>query len=137
MTRVIGIGGGVAPARRAGRALGGFRLAEPEAGPAAGAAAATGGVAALLALQEGEATAPVPPPAERARRRAQAALAELQGLQLDLLRGAADPARLDRLAGLAETAADPADPVLREAVQEVALRVRVELARRRIAPASG
>jgi hypothetical protein len=136
MTRVNGIGGSAVPARRAARA-GGFGLPGAEPGPAARPAAAASGVAALLALQEGEGPGAPAPAAERARRRARAALQELGGLQLDLLRGTADPARLERLAALAGTASEVADPALRDALEEVRLRVRVELARRRVAPASG
>jgi Class II flagellar assembly regulator len=63
-----------------------------------------------------------------ARRRGGAMLDELRALQADLLRGAADPARLARLARLAEGETG-ADPGLREAVAGIALRARVELAR--------
>lgn len=135
MTRIGGIGGSTAPARRVARGAGGFAL--PEGAPdAASAAASAPGVPALLALQE----APAPPagqPEERARRRAGMALDELRGLQLDLLRGRADTARLERLAELAGPAEHVADPTLRAALAEVALRARVELARRRVATASG
>lgn len=125
MTRIVGLGTMMAPARR-GRAAAGFAL--PGAAPQAAAAPAAGiGLAGLLAVPESAG----PAPAERAIRRAEAALAELGGLQLDLLRGGADPARLLRLAALAESPEALADPALREAVQGVALRVRVELARRR------
>lgn len=126
MNRVSGLGSVTAPARRA-RAGGGFALpgAQPEA--AAG-VVATGGVAALLSVQE---DGRGPGAAARARERAEAALTELTGLQLDLLRGGADPARLARLAALADSPEALADPGLRAVAQGVALRVRVELARRR------
>jgi len=125
--------GAVAEPARRGRAGGGFALGGGAADAAAG-LVATGGVAALLAVQEdgrgGRRSA------ERAVERAESGLAELRGLQLDLLRGVADPARLARLAALADSPESLADPVLREAVQGVALRVRVELARRRMAAAA-
>jgi hypothetical protein len=73
----------------------------------------------------------------RARRRAGAALDLLRDLQLDLLRGQVDPARLQDLADLAGDAGTLADPALREVTAAVALRVRVELARRRVALLSG
>ena len=48
-----------------------------------------------------------------------------------MLRGGADPDRLARLAQLAE-GESPADPVLADALAGIALRARVELARRGI-----
>ncbi len=134
MTRIVGIGGGVPAARRAGRAAGGFTLpgaTEPAAAEASRPAAAAG---ALLALQE--APRHLGTPAERARRRATQTLDELRGLQLDLLRGWSDPARLERLAALASAAEGIGDAALQAAIGEVALRARVELARRRVASAS-
>ena len=136
MTRVGGIGGPATPARQATRAGGGFALPDAPGGRAAGAVAAAS-PAALLALQEG-------PGADqgaedRARRLGRAALDLLREVQIDLLRGGATPARLARLAALAKVAeadATPADPELRAVLAEVTLRVRVELARRRIAPAT-
>lgn len=133
MTRVGGIGGGALPARRAARPAGGFALPEPPAGappPPASAAAPV-----LLAVQRSD---PAPsPPEERARRQAETVLDELRGLQLDLLRGRADPAALARLAALAEPAPGAvADPALRSLLAEVGLRVRVELARRRAGSAT-
>ncbi len=128
MTRVNGLGSVVAPARRA-RMGGGFALPGAQADAATGVVAA-GGVAALLAVQE---DGRGPGAAARAEKRAEAALAELTGLQLDLLRGGADPARLARLTALAESPEALADPTLRAVAQGVALRVRVELARRRAA----
>jgi hypothetical protein len=128
MTRVSGLGAVAAPARRA-RAGGGFMLPGAQAESASG-VVATSGVAALLAVQEdgrGQGAA------GRAAARVEAALAELTGLQLDLLRGGTDPARLARLAALADSPEALADPGLRAAAQGVALRVRLELARRRAA----
>jgi hypothetical protein len=58
-------------------------------------------------------------------------------MQLDLLRGRADPAALARLAALAEAPSGAvADPALRSLLAEVGLRVRVELARRRAGSAT-
>jgi hypothetical protein len=94
------------------------------------------GIGALLGLQEQVAPLQVEPAAERAARRGREALVELQGLQLDLLRGSADPGRLARLAALA-VSTDVADPVLRRTLDEIALRARIELARHRAASASG
>jgi len=132
MNRVSGLGAVASPARR-GRVTGGFALAGGAAEAATG-LAATGGVAALLAVQEdgrgGQRAA------EQAMQRAEAGLAELQGLQLDLLRGGADPARLARLGALADSPEGLADPALREAALGIALRVRVEIARQRRAHAA-
>jgi hypothetical protein len=131
MTRVSGLGSVAAPARRA-RVGGGFALPAAQAEAASG-VVATGGVAALLAVQE---DARGQGAAARAAQRAEAALADLTGLQLDLLRGGADPARLARLAALAESPEALADPALRAVAPGVALRVRVELARRGFARGS-
>lgn len=127
--------GAASTVRGGGRAKAGgtaFRLpgdseataATEEAG-AAGAAAPVG--LSLLSLQEGEG----PTIAERdarARRRGEALLAELRHLQSDLLTGQVDPARLERLAALAEGEA-AADPALQEIVAHIALRARLEVAR--------
>lgn len=111
-----------ARARRAGPA--GFVL--PEAAPQGKVAPiAPSSAQAMLAFQDGW------NPAEAdaaAQRRGQAVLAELGALQLALLGPGADPARLSRLALLAEGEAG-ADPVLREIMQAISLRARVELAR--------
>jgi hypothetical protein len=133
MTRVGAISAGPVAARRPAR-LGGFGPAlgpTPEAvGAAATAAAAPAG---LLALQE---TGRVEHDPARAGRRAAAMLDDLRGLQLDLLSGGSDPARLARLAALAE-GPEAADPALQAVLREVSLRARVELARRRAASATG
>lgn len=138
MTRVVGIGGGALPARRLGRAAGGFAL--PDQPGLAGGSAVAGPAPALLALQDGAAPpAPAEPPAGRAAR---AGLGLLRGLQLDLLRGQDDPDRPGRLAALVaevEAAADPAlvpDPALRAALGELGLRLKVELARCRAGSAT-
>jgi hypothetical protein len=94
----------------------------------------------LLALQDGAAPpAPAEPPARRAAR---AGLALLRDVQLDLLRGRNDPEQPVRLAALVaevEAAADPAvvtEPSLRAALGELALRLKVELARCRAGSAT-
>ena len=114
----------------AGRAAaGGARgqdFALPAARPAPPPAAALP-LAGLLALQEQA----VEPQADRAaRRRARAILAELAGLQRDLLADGVDEARLRRLQALAGEAPLPsAHPGLRAALDAVVLRARIELAR--------
>lgn len=123
----VGVGG-VGPAGRAqARGRTGFALPQPAGAEASTATAGVAGVGlGLLAVQQGHSDA------ERdaaARRRAAALLAELDGLQAELLGGAADPGRLERLAALAHGEAG-ADPALRELVEAVALRAQIELARR-------
>ena len=61
--------------------------------------------------------------------RARDLLRELSALQAGLLRGGPDPAGLQRLAALAEGEMPP-DPVLADALAGIALRARIELARR-------
>jgi hypothetical protein len=56
-------------------------------------------------------------------------LRELKALQLELLEGRADPARLQELIRLTQGEI-PADPGLAEALEAIALRARLELARR-------
>jgi hypothetical protein len=114
--------GAAARPRRAGPA--GFALPEGAPQEAAAPSAATA-AQALLAFQEEWSPAEADAAAQR---RAQAVLGELGALQLALLGPGADPARLSRLALLAEGEAG-ADPVLREIMQAISLRARVELAR--------
>lgn len=104
--------------------------AETAAPPELAATAATG---ALLSLQDAGAAPPPEAPAARARRRAGQALEEMRGLQLDLLRGTGDPARLERLERLARESAEGLEPGLAALVQQVRLRARLELARRTVA----
>jgi hypothetical protein len=132
MTRVAAISGGAVPARRGGRA-GGFAPLAGTDGTAMAPAAVAVAPAGLLALQEAVAVRPDP---ERARRRASAALDELRGLQLEMLSGAVDPDRLARLAALADGAGSGAEPALEAVLQEVSLRARLEIARRRVASGS-
>lgn len=134
MAGLVGLGGigrMAAPAgpRAPSRNSGGFRLptAEPQG---AGEAAAAGALAplGLMALQEsGDAAARN----RRGAARARALLKELAALQAEMLRGGTDPERLARLAELAEGEA-PADPGLADALAGIALRARIELARRGI-----
>ncbi|MGK7868719.1 flagellar assembly protein FliX [Falsiroseomonas sp. E2-1-a20] len=130
--RPTGIGGVASGRPRRGGA--GFALpgqaAEAGAPPELSATAATG---ALLALQDAGAAPPPEPPATRARRRAGQALEEMRGLQLDLLRGATDPGRLDRLERLAAESPAGLEPELAALVQQVRLRARLEIARRTVA----
>lgn len=115
----------------AARSASGFSVGGP--GTAGAAAAGTVSVSApaavgcsLLAVQENGGRAGRD---ATARRRAASILDELQGLQAELLGGRADSARLARLAAL-QSGEDGADPGLRDAVRAVALRARIELARR-------
>jgi hypothetical protein len=131
MDPIRGVGGGAAARGSRGTRPGGFRLGGPGgAAPAEAAAAPAAALAAgLLALQE---AAPAAERDARARRRGEAMLRALSDLQAELLGGRADPARLEALAALAEGEA-AADPALAEAVAAIALRARVELARRQAA----
>jgi hypothetical protein len=110
-------------AARAGRG-GGFHLPAARtdsAAPSMAPTAATG----LLGLQQSWS------PAEQddaAQRRGHALLAELAAMQRDMLRGRLDPAGLSRLAAMAEGEAGQ-DAALREIVEGISLRAKVELAR--------
>ncbi|MFC7473225.1 flagellar assembly protein FliX [Dankookia sp. GCM10030260] len=121
--------GGVAGPRRAGGGRPGFALAPPgaeaPAGTAATAAAGPVGLG-LLALQEGDDRAARD---QAAWRRAESILKELQALQRDLLHDGSDTKGLARLAAL-EMGEAGEDPLLRDAVEAVVLRAKVELARR-------
>ncbi|WP_338662524.1 flagellar assembly protein FliX [Pararoseomonas sp. SCSIO 73927] len=132
---MAGIGGvgwarGGQGARGAARPGGAFRLpgvarSAEAAGAAPTAAAAPIGLLAMHGADEA---------AERDRRgaaRARDLLRELSALQAGLLRGTVDPDGLARIALLAE-GESPEDPVLRDALTGIALRARVELARRGI-----
>lgn len=118
------------PAARAATARGGATFSLPRAeAEETGAVAATGAAGGLLVLQ---AAAEDAARDAAARRRGRDILDELGALQRDLLapgQGAAE-GRLRRLAALAEGDAG-ADPGLREIVQALSLRARVqaELAR--------
>ena len=133
MAGMNGIGGTARPTAatgpRAASRPGSFRLPGGGTAEAAESSALAGAApVGLMALQEAD------DPAGRDRRghaRAQELLEELAALQTEMLRGGADPDRLARLAQLAE-GESPADPVLADALAGIALRARVELARRGI-----
>jgi hypothetical protein len=124
----VAAGGAARAGRATGRGAGGFTVGQPgdpRTAEAAGTAAASAVGLGLLALQEGGDRAARD---QAARRRAESMLQELQELQRDLLRDGPDTTRLERLAAL-ETGEEGADPILRDAVRAIVLRVRVELAR--------
>ncbi|MBD0273893.1 MAG: hypothetical protein ICV73_18440 [Acetobacteraceae bacterium] len=130
-------GGAVGGARGAsGRSAKGFSLGGTGADTAASATtaatatAAVGGLSLLAVQEDGGGRAGRN---AAARRRASSILDELRGLQAELLGGRPDPSRLARLAAL-QSGEDGVDPGLREAVRAVALRARIELARRRGGP---
>ncbi len=115
--------GRASQARRAGP--GGFTLPEAAAQEAA-ATAAIPAFQGMLGLQEDWSPADSDAAAQR---RGLAVLRELEALQLALLDGEIRPERLSRLALLAEGEAG-ADPALREIIEAISLRARVELLRR-------
>lgn len=81
----------------------------------------------VLALQEQETDAPRN---RQARRHGQALIEALAALQHSLLDGSDNRAKLEHLAMLAQTCPDAADPALTAILGALALRARVELARR-------
>ncbi|SFK80029.1 flagellar assembly protein FliX [Falsiroseomonas stagni] len=111
---------------------GGFALAAAggDSAEAAGAAGAAAPPGSLLALQESGAAPPVEERGARARRQATEALDDLRGLQLALLDGSANPAGLERLSRLGSENQAGLDPPLATLMAELAVRARVELARR-------
>lgn len=114
----------------------GFRL--PGATPQGGTVGAAGVVAlgASLPLAALAASRGPSPRDAVAQRRARGLLGGLTALQRELLGGAPDDAALQRLLGLLE-GEDGEDPALREAVQDLALRARIELLRRGLDRARG
>jgi hypothetical protein len=129
----LGPAGPVASTAARARARGaGFRVAdEAAARPSRDVGetedVAEASLAGLLALQEGRDGDSVRD--REARRRGRDLLAELGALQRDLLAGPPDPARLARLVDLAGAVPEAADPRLREVVEAIVLRARVEAAR--------
>lgn len=105
---------------------GGFHLPEEAAAGEVGQADAVGMVG-MLGLQENDPGARD----RRAARRAEAMLDALAQLQVAMLEGRADDAALERLAVEAEGEA-AADPALATVMAGIALRARVELARRQM-----
>ncbi len=125
------VAGGAARPGRPGPGKSGFTVGAPETERAADSAAA--GTAApvglgLLALQEGGQEG-----GDRARRdraataRAESILQELQALQRGLLHDETEMNGLERLAAY-QTGEAGADPLLRDAVEAIVLRAKVELA---------
>lgn len=122
---------GVSSRPAAGRAAGGaeFRLAE--AGPATRAVSspmvsAPAGIDALLALQAvGDATEG----RRRAVKRGRTLLDTLEEMRADLLSGRVDPAALDRLVGVLAEGREAANPQIDALLDDIELRVRVELAK--------
>jgi Class II flagellar assembly regulator len=126
----VGRGGAVGARGTTTRSAAGFSLDGLGSGSAATGTTAASATAAvglsLLAVQENDGRTGRD---AAARRRAASILEELQGLQAELLGGRSDPARLARLAAL-QSGEEGADPGLRKAVRAIALRARIELARR-------
>ena len=109
-------------------AAGGFAVAEPGPGVAGPAATtATAALDGLLQLQEFDDTATRD---RQARRHGHALLQELAELQRSLLGDGPLEGVLDRLNSLVETLPLAADPGLAATISAIALRARVELARR-------
>jgi hypothetical protein len=130
MVNVSGIGRpppATAP-RRTAAGSAGFAVSEQQAatGPAAAATAAAA-LDGLLQFQEVE---DAPARDRQARRHGQALLRELGELQRLLLEDGPIDESLGRLAALVETWPEAADPALAGVVGAVALRARIELARR-------
>ena len=143
MSSAVGSGRISRPVRPAARATvpapAGFSLALGQLGgssatdtkqPAGGPGEAAG-LSALLGLQEHQALIDAEPRERdrRARRQGLAMLAALTDLQI-CLAGGDSGAVLDRLAILAGTMPAAADPVLAHVLAAIALRARVEIARR-------
>ncbi|MCC6719734.1 MAG: hypothetical protein IT555_17770 [Acetobacteraceae bacterium] len=131
--RGVGAAGPVGADGRQARAAGGFRL--PQARPAAAGLAAgveEVGLAGMLALQE----MPERESADRqARKRGRDLLAALTAMQRGML--GLDGGDAGELARLAADVPAADDPGLRAAVDAIALRARIELARREKIPADG
>ncbi len=125
MTPLRPVTGQVATPSRSRRGAGGFAVPAGGVEQAACTASAASAGIGLLGLQE------VPErPEDRARRRAGALLQELRALQLDLLRGGLDPARVARLQAVAAEEAG-LDAGLAAILAEIGLRARIEAARAR------
>ena len=135
MVGVSGVSGGVVTGKgrrpRGGGA--GFSLGSASTAATASAqGAAPAQAIGLLALQE---AGPVAERDARARKRGEAVLQSLAELQLGLLDGSFDPARLHILATLV-TGEEASDPALAAAIAAIRLRARVELARHGLDPGS-
>lgn len=118
--------------RAAGGAGGGFSISSgaspPPASSGIGASEAASLLGVMLALQEAGAERPRD---RAARRHGEAMLVELRALQLALIEGGGGAAALERLAELAEHLPEAAHPGLQANLSWLALRARIELARRR------
>jgi hypothetical protein len=125
-TRVSGVAGRSAARGASG---GDFVISGPAgAGRSAAAAMPAGvsGIEGLLALQA------VGDPLERRRRtvrRGQGLLDQLEALRRDLLVGRVDPARLDAMLDILAEARERDEPGLDSLLDDIELRVRVELAK--------
>ena len=125
-TRVSGVAG---RSGTRGSSGGDFVISGPTgAGRSAAAAMPTGvsGIEGLLALQA------VGDPLERRRRkvrRGQGLLDQLESLRRDLLVGRVDPARLDAMLDILAEARERDEPGLDSLLDDIELRVRVELAK--------
>jgi hypothetical protein len=133
MTMIGGIGAGGAAwsGRKAGRA--GSRFSLPLGHPAEAAEAgdvattATAAFGSILTLQE---NGPETVDDRRARFRGQDLLRALAGLQRAMLAGPDHSGSLQQLSALVTDLPEATDPGLRGLVDAIALRARVELARR-------
>ncbi len=135
MVGVRGVSGGMAAGkgRPARGSAGGFSLGTTSSpGAAATQGAGPAQAAGLLALQE---YAPVAERDARAHKRGAALLRSLSDLQLGLLGGGVDLARLRALAALVP-GDEASDPALAAAIAAIRLRARVELARHGLDAAS-
>lgn len=131
MVGVSGVRGpgaaGTGVGRKAGP-TGGFAVPET-AGPAVAAVPASVSLTTMLSLQE---TGREDVRDRAARRHGRAILELLAALQHELLDGqGCASASFDRLSALAEAVPDASDPALQQVLRAVALRARIEVARRR------
>ncbi|KKB10550.1 hypothetical protein VE25_17605 [Devosia geojensis] len=123
---------GVASRSGVGQAQGGgeFRLGEAAASARAGSAPLVSGpasIGALLALQAvGDATEGR---RRQAIKRGRTLLDTLEEMRADFLAGRANPAMLDRLATILSEERETAEPQLDALLDDIELRVRVELAK--------
>jgi hypothetical protein len=125
-TRVSGVAGrsGARGASGADFVIGG--AASPSRSSAIAMPAGVSGIEGLLALQA------IGDPLERRRRkvrRGQGLLDQLESLRRDLLVGRVDPARLDAMLDILAEARDRDEPGLDSLLDDIELRVRVELAK--------
>ena len=130
MTTIDGVRGpgGRLAIRRNATGVGWIAPAAPEEPRPVAPGAAVAGLDTLLALQERQVDAGSD---RRARRHGQTILTALGALQRGLLHpDGPDPAELTRLADLCDALPFAEEPGLRGVLQSIALRARIELARR-------